>query len=563
MSRSGISAERTDEQGAYLILYALLAVVFFTVAAIVLDIAALRQGRRADRAAADLAVTAAVAELDANDPSSFARACEDAWGYVLANRTATSGAVTPPDCAAAFPASDACTGVLGARTAAASIGTLVISITHPVPDSSDLMRAETPGGDIAQPIDPVTDGSPCERIAVRIVRTRTFLFAQVAGALGGTTDVHSVARTLTTTSTTEVPAVVALDPSACQTLVTDPGAGALLLGSVSQAGLAIVDSDASAGNCGGGSYAVMAGAAGDPTDRLRAQSAGATTGEIRSYALAGSNFADAYDPGAVGSGRLSPQPTPALVRTGRALIDNRYRCATCDGGSDVIGPLETARNATPPAGSTATYAAGCTVPPGPPASFGATHVYVDCDPFVVQGSLTFLGTSVTVRGDVIIEDGACLAVNDSTCGSSGITAQDADVFVRGSLTKAIKGELALPRTFVYTTGTVDVGVDADTSIGNSTLAWTAPIAGSFEDLLLWTESGGSITLGEQKNTSLVGTVHAPNAAVTINPRSGGGVTTPLQIVARSVRLTGGGTYRLQPTPDRATGAFTRQVRLLR
>src|SRR5688572_11994544 len=108
-------------------------------AALVLDIAALRHGRRADRAAADLAVTAGVAELDAGEPSSFAAACEATWGYLLANRTEAPGAVTPPDCTAAFPVTDACTPFVGARTAAATIGPLAIEITHPVPDASPLM----------------------------------------------------------------------------------------------------------------------------------------------------------------------------------------------------------------------------------------------------------------------------------------------------------------------------------------------------------------------------------------------------------------------------------------
>ena len=95
--RSGFSAERTDEHGAYLILYALLAVVFFTFAAIVLDIAALRNGRRADRTTADLAATAGATELSVTDASSVAGACDAAWGYVLANRTEAPGTITAPD----------------------------------------------------------------------------------------------------------------------------------------------------------------------------------------------------------------------------------------------------------------------------------------------------------------------------------------------------------------------------------------------------------------------------------------------------------------------------------
>lgn len=551
---------RRDEAGAYLVLYALLAVAFFTMAAVVLDIAALRQGRRADRTMADLAATAAVTALDVRTPATFARACADAWGYVLANRNEAAGAVTAPDCNTSFPISDACDDLMPARTATGTIGTITVEITHPVPNGSPLMLAETQGGDVAQPVDTAADGRPCERVAVRVVRTRNFLFGQIAGAAGGTTDVHSVARALTATSTTEVPAVVAVDPSACEALATDPGAGSLHFGSATTAGLAIVDSDASA--CSGGSFAIDAGAPGDAAGRLVALAAGATPGQIRSSALAGTNFAFAYDPGAVGDGRLAPQPSPALVRTSRAIVDDRYRCSTCPGGSDVIGPLESARGSGVPAGATV-YAGPCTFGPGPSVELSATSLYLDCDDVIIDTGVTFLAASVTVKGNVTVTANGCLAVNDASCGATGVTTQDADLYVRGSLTKDVKGQVALPRTFVYAGGPMSVGVDDDTSVGNSALVWSAPLAGPFEDLLFWSESSAPMLLGEQKTTSLTGTFVAPNAPLTLNPRNGGAVATPLQAVVRTLRLTGAGTYRLQPTADRATGSFTRQVRLIR
>lgn len=560
--RASFIGEANREQGAYLILYALLAVVFFTLAALVLDVAALRQGRRSDRATTDLAATAAVTELDVADPSTFAGACSDAWGYVLANRTESTGAASPPDCTGTFPAT-ACDPTIP-RTATGTLGPLTIEITQPVPDSSPLMMAEVQGADIPQAVTASNDGTACERVAVRIVRTRRFLFAGIAGTDGATTDVHSVARALTTTSTTRVPAVVAVDPTACGTLVTDPGAGSLQLGSATQAGLALVDTDAS--GCSAGSYAISAGGSGDPVDRILAVSAGSVPGEIRSFALAGTRFASAFDPGAVGAGRLDPQPSPALVRTGRALIDSRYRCATCPGGRDVITPFVADRNGPgAPAGTTLTYSGPCTIPAGPAQEIATTSLYVDCPNLVVEGKVTFLGTSVTFAGDVTLVGNACLAVNDTSCGAAGVTSGDADVFVRGSLSKETKGEVALPRTFLYAGGTVTIGVDEDTTVGNSTVTWTAPQGGDFEDLLFWSESASTMTIGEQKNTVLEGTFFSPRADVVVNPRSTGsaGVSAPLQVVAGTVRLTGTGVFRLQPSADRATGAFVRQVRLIR
>ena len=556
LGRARAFRRRRSEDGAYLVLYALLGVAFFTMAAVVLDIAALRQGRRADRTAADLAVTAGVTELEVTDPSSFAGACEAAWGYVLANRTESGGATpTPPDCAGAFPVASPCNPST-ARTATGSVGPITVEITHPVPDGSPLMLAEAQGGDIAQSIVPTADGTSCERLGVRVVRSRTFLFGQIAGVLGGSTDVHSVGRALTATSTTEVPSVVALEPTACDALTTDTGGGTLELGSLTQAGVAVVDSDAS--GCGA-AYAIDGGSGGG----IQALAAGATLPEIRSFALSQATFARAYDPTDLGS-RLSPTPTPALTRIGRSLLDNRYKCPTCGVGRNAIGELEAERNvAGAPAGSAPVTT--CTVPAGPPTIVsGISHVYVDCDNLVVDGSVTFLGDSVTVKGNVFINTNACVAVNDSTCGASGIPPGPADLFVRGNFVKDVKGQLALRNTFLYTGGTLDIGVDPDTTVGNSYLSWTAPTTGPFEDLLLWTESTGGIVLGEQKSVTLVGTLAAPNAGVTLNARpNAGGVTSQMQVVARTVHLVGDGVFRLQPAAGRATGSLTRQIRLIR
>jgi hypothetical protein len=546
-----------------LILYALLAVAFFTMAAIVLDLAALRTGRNADRAAADLAVTAGVTVLDATDATSVAGACNAAWGYVLANRSETQGAITAPDCAGAFLPTDTCSSALtGARTASGSIGDLTVEITNPVPDSSALMQAETQGGDSPQSIVAATDGLPCERLAVRIVRPRRFLLSGVVGIFSGSTDVHSVARPLTATSTTEVPAVVALERTACDALRTDPGGSVLELGSAAQAGVAIVDSDGSGAGCG---FTIAAGDAGDPAGRLVAKAAGPTAGQIRSFALSGSTFAAAYDPAAVGTGRLAPQPTPALARTGRALVDSRYHCPACGPGGDPIGALETARSGpAAPATTTLVYPGPCTISGGPGAVLAAVHLYVDCDDLVIDGPVTFLGQSLTVKGNVTITDQGCLAVNDTACGGAGITVQDADVFVRGSFAKAAKGEAVLPRTFVYAVGSFASGVDPDTAVGNSSLQWSAPQLGPYEDLLLWTETAAPVVIGEAKVVALDGTLVAPEAPVSLNARNGGiGVTASMQVVGRTVRVTGAGTFRLEPTPGRATGSLTRQVRLIR
>ncbi len=553
-------ARGRGETGAYLVLYALLAVGFFTMAALVLDIAALRQGRRADRSAADLAVTAGVTELNTTDPSTFAGACEAAWGYLLANRTEAQGSITAPACNAVFPDTDACTAATPARTATATIGPLVVEIVHPVPDSSSLMLAEAQGGDVAQSVYAPADGSACERLGIRIVRERTFLFAQIAGAIGGTTDVHSVARAVTTTSTTEIPGIVSLERTGCDGLATGPGTGHLDVTSVGQGGVIVVDSDGSA--CGGGGFTIRP----DASGRIRAVASGPASGLISSFALGGTNFPAAYDPADVGSARLDPQPTPSISRTGRTIIDNRYNCTgpNCAAGSDLVDQLEAADGGPgAPAGHTVIGGPDCTVALTGVPILVTGNTYVDCPLLEVFGSVTFSGSSVVVAGDVVVRAGGCVALNSTECGATGVPAADAVAFVRGGIAKEPAAGLFLRRTFVWVGGGLDLPLDPD-SLPDSALGWTAPIGGRFQDLLLWAESASGVRVGEQDTTEMEGTLFVPNATITLEGRPGGAsLDVAAQAVAGRIRLQGDGDVDLSPAPGRATGRLTRQVRLIR
>lgn len=549
-----------------MVLYALLATVLFTMAALVLDIAGLRQGRRIDRNAADLAVTAGMVELDVGDPATFAAACRAAWGYVVANRAEAPGAASPPDCDAAFPSTIPCSPLLGPRTASGTLGPLTVEISHPVPDGSPLMAAEAEGGDVTQGVDPIRDGVACERLAIRIVRSRESLFGGL-GSAGGTTDVHSVARARTV-YTPEVPAVVAVERTGCNALTSSADGGQLLIKAVAQQGVAVVDSDAS--GCAAGF--VMA--PGDPS-RIEAVGISGSSGVISSFALAGPNFARAYDPAAVTGNRLLPMPSPTLVRTGRGIIDNRYNCAlaTCPAAVAAVDQLETQlQGPAPPVGYTVYPPSPAVPPPADPCTLGPTdaplvllgNTFVDCPVFTVGNSVTF-GTGTVFAGDVLVQDGGCLAFNSVACG--GITAQplqDSVVFLRsGGLTKAPKGRLAMARNFVYSTGPVALPRDPDPS-PDSLLSWTAPLAGAFDDLLLWTESPASTSLGEQDSIQVEGTLFAPNATLQLEVRdSGTGLEIATQVVAGRVRFVGGKELTLRPAAGRATSRLTRQTRLIR
>ncbi|MDP9440680.1 MAG: hypothetical protein M3P34_00540, partial [Actinomycetota bacterium] len=119
------------------------------------------------------------------------------------------------------------------------------------------------------------------------------------------------------------------------------------------------------------------------------------------------------------------------------------------------------------------------------------------------------------------------------------------------------------RSFVYSTGPVSLPRDPDPS-SDSSLRWTAPVAGNFDDLLLWSEASGTMRLGEQDNIELEGTLFAPNATLQLEVRdSGPGFEVAAQVVAGRVRLVGGKDLTLRPAAGRATSRLTRQTRLIR
>lgn len=81
------SVRSTRDTGAYAILFAMLLVVIVGTASVVVDLALMRESRAQTRSAADAAVSAGAAALNAVDAqeSSPRLACEQAWAYLLEN----------------------------------------------------------------------------------------------------------------------------------------------------------------------------------------------------------------------------------------------------------------------------------------------------------------------------------------------------------------------------------------------------------------------------------------------------------------------------------------------
>lgn len=539
---------RPDEAGAYLVLYAVLAVVLFTVAALVLDITALRQDRKTSRFASDAAAAAGAASLDTTAFGAV-NACDQAWGYFIANRPDADGTVTPPDCPTQF--AGVCDATTAARTATGTTDTFTVEITHPVPDGHQLMSAEVQGGDEVQSEVPAHDGTDaCKRLAVRVERTRDLSLAGIAGLRSASTDVHSVALSTSASPPNQLVALVVLDPSGCRAIQTVAG-GKLAATATSGTGAIYVDSR-------GTTCTPLTGYVIDPANG--AQDEIAADGGI--YHVLGANRP--FDIG--DAGRLTPDPVPNAAPVGRAAVDARY--------GSVIATLQAA-HAVGDGGlrhypDPAVPAESCTVTDGTNLLVSGDR-YIDCAPLRVQagGRLTFSSDRVVARGGVHVEADGCLGINSAHCNPAAL-ARNGYLFVQsGDLRKDQRGRLALDRTFVYLAPGGILLLDGDTANGND-LIWRAPFTGALEDLLFWSETPQPIRIVGQKVFQMEGIFFAPGTAglgevhlvpVANMPQS------VVQLIANRVVVDGtrGGNadFIVGPDPFRVVQTPANTVRLIR
>jgi hypothetical protein len=266
-----------------------------------------------------------------------------------------------------------------------------------------------------------------------------------------------------------------------------------------------------------------------------------------------------------------PEPTPSIARFGRGPVEYRYNCSAvvaCT-GSPLIDQLRTelgGSGGAAPSGFN-TFS-GCSAPPD---TVLDGDWYIDCPTsFDINARFALRRGRLVYRNEVHILDAGCLSVNSTKClppgDPLGVSAQDNVVFIRGgNLKKEPGGDLALNRTMVYLDGTTDsegtVDLSPDES-GAKELTWTAPLAGPFEDLALWTETTGFNALGGHGTFKLEGTFYAPNGRVRLRGRTGGSVA-DAQFIAGKVRVTGTQPFTVAPVTGRALARTVRQVRLIR
>ncbi|MEE8375570.1 MAG: hypothetical protein V3S26_04560 [Acidimicrobiia bacterium] len=587
----------TDE-GAALVLIAVSMMLIIGMAALAIDLGALRGDLRADGLAADAAVTAGVAEVDPFSGSDAQQACEVAWDYLLLNLDDEGASVSPPNCALL---GGVCSpGV--AREAAATAGPYAFVIINPVPDAHTLMGTQAINGQI--------DGVSCQRLGVSIQRTRNHWFGRVIGSASGSTNVSAVARHAAGSGGGEVVPLLVLEPISCDALFTS-GQGKVTVSFFNDTpGFIVIDSDGSkTGNPNGciGAQNWTIDSKGNQNGWIRAiPTLSGIPSVILSYALSGAfgaNPTRAYDPGDLTSPvdpaditdlneppttwfRLFPRPSFVSQRITRSAIDHRYNCKLVypDYPLDVGNPGLGGIPISPCLDAPAPYIDQLVTAYGDPAGIspmGISQRWTDLYPCTVDDT-TWMPATISVSGDwwvdcpggLIISNSKMVDFNagnvvfdgDVDLRSFGVlrvnpsASSDHVVFVRdgGRLLKGAQTSITLEQTFVFIqNGRIDIGA------GAGGLVWTAPLAGNFEDLALWSEASLQHQIGGQAGNTLTGTFFTPFSDPFVLTGQAGQFQTDAQFVTRRLEVKGQGEVKMHPDPDRTTLIPIREVRLIR
>lgn len=492
-----------DERGVYLILYSVLTMVLFAIAALVLDMSSLRTDRRDGRLITDAAAAAGGMSLAETERDGEA-ACGEAWSYVLSNRTTTGGAVTAPDCTSMSAACDNVT--TGARVAAGTSGPYTVRIVHPVPNTSSyLTSAALVGGDRAQAYDSTSDGLPCERIAVEVTRTRSLAFAKALGMSSGTTTVHSVGRgVIAIGQAADVPALVALRANDCPAISAKGRVEALAVGT--RPGIIWADSAGTGPGCAS-AYVHDASGGGGGIHALA--TAGGTPGQIGFV----SDVARGYN--AASPNSYTGVFTKLAEKTTREPVDLVYHCnrppLTCSPpGTPATDAFETRLSPLSGPGAPAGYTTwpGLLETCAVPLLAYTGNVYINCPAFSITTAMSFTG-NVVFAGSVDVGSGGHLTVSPLLPATSSIIAVRGDFITSSNQSRA---------TFVGTTlyQPIDpAGLPRRFISDNGITNWTAPPSGRLKNLLYWNESGGNIEFKGTPNFFADGVWFAPNSLMSL------------------------------------------------
>lgn len=604
--------ESRDERGSVVIFVAITLIVLLGIAALVIDLAIIRQSRAAGKSATDFASTAGAATLaDEKNPRA---ACVDAFLYFADNEPSLS--VSEADAAAAcaaFPSGVADCDDASARNDANVVRTgFDVVVSWPIQDGDPLLAPDAIG-DPGQ--DPSSfDGRSCERIAVWARIERNLTFARIWGQQRGRTSVHSVGRGFLPDPYSDQPAaLVILDPTDCDALVargsgsdgTHPQIEVKAVPvtengeTIWQPGLIALDSDAS--DCGSGEYVIRRDgsaawieAEGTPDPPQNDGPDPAVRGAIQAVAM-GTDPARVWQ-GPTANGIVDPEPTLRSAPVTRLPMDLRYNCGTtrnCAGATSAFGPIDTLRNeygqgtGLTPAGP---YGGGFSDPRtlglsgfspgscslgGPPSTYvvvPAGNWIIDCALFEVTRTLVFEGGNVIFTGGLRIAGSGQLHVNyddpdnvapvDLTPGAG-----DSFVYIRdGSRTASGLGldraggtTIRLHQTFMLIE---EGGVRIEGEASN--ISWTAPcddepscvgdggVREDFEDLILWAEDASAATwrIAGNGNMHISGIVFTPEADPFEIQGVGLDAASKAQFWVERLDVAGNGNLVMVPDPTR-------------
>lgn len=346
------SAARTNDEGAYAILYALLVVVLLAFGALVVDISAVRQDRRLNRSATDAAALGGARYLLPTGTVDPFAACNSAWAYLTValkltgvpnNKCSNFSGLDVPTLCAASPTSEIDQDV--------TIGSRTIRIAWPIPSTggSGFLNAEIAPGRIDQPFDSslaATDGTPggCDRIGVAIFQDQKFGLAGAFGATGTNTQVHSVALAQAKPGDNpQIAALNVLNLTVCKALDTG-GQGDVLVnrgidssdpsGTKFSPGIIAVESDGS--GCGNAASDYVMAVSNNGNNRVCASGASQVPDALGTCDGKGLILQHAMDPG----GRrayagvpgtptvpISPAPQPEFVVSRWKPVTDAYGCS--------------------------------------------------------------------------------------------------------------------------------------------------------------------------------------------------------------------------------------------
>lgn len=413
--RIGPSEDR--EAGAFLVLWVLLLVALFTMAAIVIDLGQVRSDRRANQSLADFAALAAGLKLSGHNMATPARdpiaACNDALASVKRNETRFPAGATLPCSSIPATCTDPSTSPPVAGTTPVTIqssrsGDFLLQVQYPVANSqiSDTRLSGGVG---------INDGTPCNRMRVTLQRRSTSFFAGIVGQGGWTPVATAVVRGELSSSIQQVAALLLLERNGCGSLQSS-GQGAVIVQSpaANNPGRITADSRGASPPCSDNSNAggiVVYGTAlpsnGGPSIVAQNSSDG-TLGVINVYAAnAGQNPSRA---GAVYPGGLSVAPTPGDIAS-RIVADNKYNNASNPSGA-AITTLDTTGQSKIALTAATAPAAGYTVytdcSPNNPVPVPG-NLFIDCADFQ-PSSVTFTGANLVFNGKISVANNRVLSM---------------------------------------------------------------------------------------------------------------------------------------------------------